>query len=63
MTSQTLIEARKAEEIAEKQIREIDRPAFHLSTRAGWMNDPNGFSFYRGEYHLFYQYYPYDSHW
>ena len=27
------------------------------------MNDPNGFSFYNGQYHLFYQYYPYDSHW
>lgn len=27
------------------------------------MNDPNGFSFYGGEYHLFYQYHPYNSHW
>ena len=27
------------------------------------MNDPNGFSRYKGEYHLFYQYHPYDSHW
>ncbi|MBQ9065116.1 MAG: glycoside hydrolase family 32 protein [Blautia sp.] len=63
MTSQTLIEARKAEEIFEKQIDSGDRPAFHLSTRAGWMNDPNGFSFYKGEYHLFYQYYPYAPKW
>lgn len=39
------------------------RPAFHLSARVGWMNDPNGFSFYQGKYHLFYQYHPYDSHW
>ncbi|XP_063824690.1 sucrose-6-phosphate hydrolase-like [Ostrinia nubilalis] len=27
------------------------------------MNDPNGFSFYKGEYHIFYQFYPYDSVW
>ena len=39
------------------------RPLFHLSTRIGWMNDPNGFSFYKGKYHLFYQYHPYDMHW
>jgi beta-fructofuranosidase len=27
------------------------------------MNDPNGFSYYKGEYHLFYQYHPYDTKW
>lgn len=27
------------------------------------MNDPNGFSYYNGEYHLFYQYHPYASYW
>lgn len=39
------------------------RPAFHLISRNGWMNDPNGFSEYGGVYHLFYQYYPYGAHW
>lgn len=63
MTSQTLRDARKYEETMEKKIAEDQRPGFHLSSRVGWMNDPNGFSFYRGEYHLFYQYHPYDSHW
>ena len=63
MTSQTLREARKYEETFEKIIDNKDRPAFHLSARTGWMNDPNGFSFYNGEYHMFYQYHPYDSHW
>ena len=63
MISQTLLEARKHEEIAQGRIQDTERPAFHLSTRAGWMNDPNGFSFYRGQYHLFYQYYPYAPHW
>ncbi|MDE5598183.1 MAG: glycoside hydrolase family 32 protein [Lachnospiraceae bacterium] len=63
MTSQILREARKYEETFEKGIKEQERPDFHLSPRVGWMNDPNGFSFYDGKYHLFYQYYPYDSHW
>ena len=63
MTTQTLREARKYEETAEKMIKKEERPDFHLSVRTGWLNDPNGFSYYRGEYHLFYQYYPYESKW
>ena len=38
-------------------------PRFHVTGGVGWINDPNGFSLYRGEYHLFYQYNPYDVHW
>lgn len=63
MTSQTLREARKYEETFEKMITDEERPAFHLSTRTGWMNDPNGFSWYQGKYHMFYQYNPYNSYW
>ncbi|HEY0655638.1 MAG TPA: glycoside hydrolase family 32 protein [Chryseosolibacter sp.] len=37
---------------------EIHRPQFHFSPEAHWMNDPNGLVYYKGEYHLFYQYYP-----
>ncbi|MEW9671623.1 glycoside hydrolase family 32 protein [Ammoniphilus sp. 3BR4] len=40
-----------------------NRPYFHFTPEIGWMNDPNGFCFYRGTYHLFYQYYPYDVDW
>ena len=63
MVSQTLRDARRYEEEMERRILPGDRPAFHLSARVGWMNDPNGFSLYRGKYHMFYQYHPYDSHW
>lgn len=63
MNSQTLREARKYEEATEKMILHEERPEFHLSTRVGWMNDPNGFSYYHGKYHMFYQYYPYATCW
>ncbi len=55
--------ARDYEKEKESLIRAEERPYYHLSARVGWMNDPNGFSFYNGKYHLFYQYHPYDSHW
>ncbi|MCM1236747.1 MAG: glycoside hydrolase family 32 protein, partial [Ruminococcus flavefaciens] len=61
MISQGLLEARKYEETGEERIGKESRPHFHLSSRIGWMNDPNGFSYYNGQYHMFYQYYPYDS--
>ena len=42
---------------------EEERPFFHVNAPVGWMNDPNGFSVYQGEYHLFYQYHPYSTQW
>lgn len=63
MSSQTLKDARQYEEKIGKAVPETDRPLFHLSSYSGWMNDPNGFSYYKGEYHLFYQYFPYDNRW
>ena len=39
------------------------RPQFHFSPEAKWMNDPNGLVYFKGEYHLFYQYYPDSTVW
>jgi fructan beta-fructosidase len=39
------------------------RPQFHFTPEKNWMNDPNGMVYYQGEYHLFYQYYPYGNVW
>ena len=46
--SEMLEKARKYEDEQGKQIKAEDRPAFHVSPYVGWMNDPNGFSYYQG---------------
>ena len=45
---------------------EVDKrfyPGYHLAARYGWINDPNGFCYALGKYHIFYQFYPYDAKW
>ena len=44
------------------------RPQFHLLPQRNWMNDPNGPIFWKGKYHMFFQYNPDaavwgDMHW
>ncbi len=43
--------------------QENHRPQFHFTPEANWMNDPNGMFFYKGKYHLFYQYFPDSTVW
>lgn len=63
MPSVLLLRARAYEEEQLPKVHPSVLPHFHVTGGIGWINDPNGFSQYRGEYHLFYQYYPYDIHW
>lgn len=39
------------------------RNLLHLKAPGNWINDPNGFIYYNGEYHLFYQHFPYAPRW
>ena len=39
------------------------RPQIHFSPEKNWTNDPNGLVYFRGEYHLFFQYNPFGDQW
>ena len=39
------------------------RPHFHFAPARNWMNDPNGLIYYKGIYHLFFQYNPEGDQW
>ena len=54
------------EEVSKEELNELEnavkkcpfRQGYHIQPITGLLNDPNGFSFYNGEYHLFYQWFP-----
>jgi len=47
----------------ENMYEEKYRPRFHFSSKRGWLNDPNGMVWYKGEYHLYYQHNPVAIPW
>jgi fructan beta-fructosidase len=48
---------------AQEAYNEPWRPQFHFTPPKNFMNDPNGLVYYKGEYHLFYQYNPQGTEW
>ena len=55
-------EVRKIEETAavDRTVQK-DRLTHHLMPPAGWLNDPNGLCWYKGRYHVFFQYSPFEA--
>ena len=39
------------------------KDTLHIKAPGYWINDPNGFIYYKGKYHLFYQYFPFAPEW
>ena len=62
-TTIAIIVSEKIKIDSSQKYKEPFRPQFHFSPEKKWMNDPNGMVFYKGIYHLFYQYYPDDIVW
>ena len=41
----------------------MTRFSWHFEPQKGWMNDPNGLIFFRGQYHAFFRHYPHAPSW
>ncbi len=48
---------------ADRMYKEANRPQFHFTPKRGWNNDVNGPIYYNGQYHLFWQAFPFGVEW
>ena len=48
----------KYDKLKEKVKNSPYRQKFHIQPNTGLLNDPNGFSYFNGKYHIFYQWFP-----
>ncbi|MEG9295901.1 sucrose-6-phosphate hydrolase [Mangrovibacillus sp. Mu-81] len=54
--------------LKEKSANSAWKPGYHIHPGYGLMNDPNGLAYFNGEFHVFYQWYPFGAihgmkHW
>lgn len=63
MEMNTLSKALEYIEQNKEKVNPEFRLGYHAMAEIGWINDPNGFCYYNGEYHLFFQYHPFSSAW
>lgn len=47
-------------ELRELATKDKDRLNYHIMPTSGWVNDPNGLCQFKGVYHIYYQYSPFD---
>lgn len=66
----TLYDAKEneLEDLKTKSVQSLWKPAFHIHPQYGLINDPNGLAYFNGEFHVFYQWYPFGTihgmkHW
>lgn len=64
MSVLTKVFVEEIRKIEETQFSEINRMpcrlTHHLMPPAGWLNDPNGLCYFKGKYHVFFQYSPFE---
>ncbi|ANC78703.1 glycosyl hydrolase family 32 [Fictibacillus phosphorivorans] len=66
----TILEAKEneLESLKGMSANSLWKPAYHIHPQFGLINDPNGLAYFNGEFHVFYQWYPFDAmhgmkHW
>ncbi|WP_080796737.1 glycoside hydrolase family 32 protein [Corynebacterium pacaense] len=60
---QQLLDAERAADILRATRNDRWYPTFHIAARAGWINDPNGLSYFDGRHHVFFQHNPRSEQW
>lgn len=50
------------EQLRQKSVDSKWKPAYHIHPQFGLINDPNGLAYFNGEFHVFYQWFPFGAY-